>query len=196
MATEMAEDKTIDFTFDGKEPWEEVKLVVHPHLATLVRPMILLLLVWVAIGVLFYFFKASWVTGYAMLGALAFTVFYAAKEIFLWWNTTTIITDYRVVQILQRSLFNREVAATMWSNVQSVTVYTPGVLPSMFGFGMIVCDPGGSEKTVDLFAVPDAYRVQQMALTLMRRAAEQDAAGMSPKERFEKKTKARKSVMD
>lgn len=199
MATEMAtkaRNQYLNYTFDGKEPWEEVQLVFHPHWATLVSRAFVLILVWVVIAVLFYFFKASWVTGWAMLAALVFTILYGALSLFLWYNTVGIITDYRVLQIRQRSLFNREVAATMWANVMSVNVSSQGALASVFGFGTIICDPGGSELTVDLFSVPDVYRVQQMALTLMRRAQEEGQEGATRAERFAQRQKEKKVTMD
>ena len=195
MATK-TNNKYLNYTFEGKEPWEEVQVVFHPHWATLIRHALVLVLVWVAIAILFYFFKASWVTGWGMLFALGFTLLYGALALFLWYNTVGIVTDYRVLQIRQRSLFNREVAATMWANVMSVTVSSQGALASLFGFGTIVCDPGGSELTVDLFAVPDVYRVQQMALTLMRRAQEEGKGAATAAERFAQRQKEKKVTMD
>src|SRR3990172_8301630 len=118
--------KFLSYTFDGKELREEVKEVFHPHWARLLKPFLVLLFLWAVLGALFFFFKVSWVTGWAMLGVLAFSVFYGAIAFYVWYNTTGIITDYRVLQVRQRSLVNREVYATMWANVMSVTVSSQG----------------------------------------------------------------------
>ncbi len=184
-----------DYTFDGKEPWEEVKLVAHPHWATLARPALGIASMWAVIGVLFYFYKASWVTGWAILWGLALSLIIAGYAFYKWYNTMAIITDHRVMQIRQSSLTSRTVAATMWSNIQSVTVSTEGVLASIFGFGMIICDPGGSELTVDLYAVPSVFGTQQLALTLMRRAQEEGLSGTRA-DQHERRKQAKKVFMD
>ena len=195
------DNKYLSYTFEGKEPWEEVKLVAHPHWATLVRPVLLLFFLWLAVaGIMIVFWRylpGLWDRGWhvwVLWGAVAFTLFYLGKELFLWYNTVAIVTDYRVLQIRQRSLLNREVAATMWSNVMSVNVSSEGALASIFGFGKVICDPGGSELTVDLINVPDVYRVQQLALTLMRRAQEEGTG--SREARHQERRQAKKICMD
>lgn len=193
---EQSDHQFANYTFEGKEPWEEVKAVFHPHWATLAKPFLVIISLWAVLAVLFFIYKASWVSGWAMLGVIAFTILYGGIVYYMWSNTVGIITDYRVLQVRQRSLISREVYATMWVNVMSVTVSARGALASIFGYGMIVCDPGGTEVTVDLYAVPDVYRIQQLALTLMRRAQEEVSLGATGKEKHDRRAQSKKVFMD
>jgi len=155
------------YHFEGQKPYEEVKFVLHRHWATLVRPVLYLVLLWIGVGIVFYVFKASWVTAYVIFGILAFSVLYGGLKWFIWSNSLSIVTDLRVVDIDQRGLFHRTVASAMLENVEDVTVETKGVWASSFNFGTIMIQTGGSERMIEMEEMPDPYAVQQKILSIM-----------------------------
>ncbi|MHB8860271.1 MAG: PH domain-containing protein [Minisyncoccota bacterium] len=70
-----------------------------------------------------------------------------------------VLTNQRIVDIKQRSYFNREVSSLFLSRVQDVTTDVEGVLPSLLGIGDITVQSAG---TVDEFHMRGIPRPEQM----------------------------------
>ena len=74
----------------------------------------------------------------------------------LWTNfylNIWIVTDRRVIDIIQRGLFSRELATTRLEKVQDVTIDTEGLLATVFDFGTLTIHTAGLDSD---FIITDA----------------------------------------
>lgn len=161
----------MELQFEGQKVDEEVVLIVHRHKATLVRPAVILLVLWIVWGFLFSKYQASWVTSYPLFVILGVSIYEFVVHWFLFANNLAIVTDQRVIDVDQKSLFHRTVSEAELRNIQDATVEVKGILPTMFNFGTVHIHPSTSlgAGTIDLDHIPDPYTVQQRILGLIKK---------------------------
>jgi len=80
-----------------------------------------------------------------------------------------ILTDERIVQIKQRSLFNREIAEFDLSTVQDVSSQTRGVLGTFLNYGKIFVQTAGARDLFEFRYVPNSNKVEQQILNLQEK---------------------------
>ncbi len=124
--------------FEGQHEDETVKMVFRRHILTATKGLVLLvvfmalgvvpLLIWPDQPILFWVFCVA-----VLIGLLACGYHYM-----LWYFSVFIITDQRIRQINQRSLFKKSVTDILMSKVQSVSYDIPGVFATMFGYGTLL----------------------------------------------------------
>lgn len=74
-----------------------------------------------------------------------------------------IITSERIVDIEQKSLFNREVSEFMLDKVQDITVEVPNMLATFLKFGNINVQTAG-ERSFKIKDVPNIYEAKNLIL--------------------------------
>lgn len=77
-----------------------------------------------------------------------------------------IITDKRIVDIVQSGLFKREVSECRLDRIQDVTTRVEGLMPTIFDFGDVHIQTAGKEKEFVFRQVPDPYGVKDLILDL------------------------------
>jgi hypothetical protein len=80
------------------------------------------------------------VVGAALLVLILFTATYIYRQ------SRLLITDRSLVQIMQRSLFNKKVSRLSISNVEDVSEEQRGILPSFFNYGTLMVQTAGAEE--------------------------------------------------
>jgi len=75
-----------------------------------------------------------------------------------------VLTSQRIVEIKQRSYFNREVSSLMLNRVQDVTTEVVGVIPSLLGIGSIKVQSAGAENEFHMFGIPEPELVRNLIL--------------------------------
>lgn len=96
--------------------------------------------------------------------------FYAAYFLLLWsyffisWTNTYldawIITDRRMVDIEQASLFHRSVTDFRMEKIENVTVNEMGFIANMLGYGSIRVETAGERVELFFDFLPDPYKVR------------------------------------
>jgi len=76
----------------------------------------------------------------------------------------TIITNDRMVDVEQSSLFGRTVAEVDLYQIQDAASVVNGVFPSLFNYGDVVVQTAGSVPKFTLHNVPRPHEVRQMLL--------------------------------
>jgi len=71
-----------------------------------------------------------------------------------------IVTDQRIIDIEQFSLFSRDVSEFRLDRVQDLTVEVKGFLPTLLGFGSIHVQTAGMHHQFHIYDVPDPYTVK------------------------------------
>lgn len=151
-----------EYGFAGQNPDEEVLAVIHRHPIIFLSPgykmLGLLILPWIV----FVFtpgFTApfSWTFIITTLWALwiGFNIYY------IWINDTYVITDQRVVEVDQISLFRRETSEVPYDKVQEVGHEVVGIYHTMLKVGHVEVKTASQHKLV-LEDVYDPYAIEQL----------------------------------
>lgn len=81
-----------------------------------------------------------------------------------YWLDVWIITDKRIIDIEQVSLFHRKVSEISLSRVQDVTVSIPNMLATFLGFGNITVQTAG-EQDFSINQISDIHRARKLILS-------------------------------
>ncbi|HEY4515040.1 MAG TPA: PH domain-containing protein [Candidatus Paceibacterota bacterium] len=98
--------------------------------------------------------------------------FYVAWFLLLWtyffitWTNIYldewIITDKRIIDIEQQSLFHRSVSDFRIENIQNITVREQGFVANMLGYGSIHVETAGEKENLSFETLPRPYKVRDM----------------------------------
>lgn len=77
---------------------------------------------------------------------------------------TWLITNKRVIDIEQLSLFRREVISLRYDRIQDVTVITNGIIQTVLNFGKIHLQTAGERRKIILHDAPNPEEVKQAIL--------------------------------
>jgi uncharacterized membrane protein YdbT with pleckstrin-like domain len=100
------------------------------------------------------------------------SIFYFSFLIVLWvsffieWTDfmldTWILTDERLVDIEQISLFNRQVSTLSLDRVQDITTAEAGFLETMFGVGVVIVQTAGESQEFKIYGIKDPHHVKDL----------------------------------
>ncbi|MEX2054431.1 MAG: PH domain-containing protein [Candidatus Colwellbacteria bacterium] len=100
--------------------------------------------------------------------AIAWSVFFI-----VWTNyylDVWIVTNIRIVDIEQFSLFSREVSEFRLDRVQDVTVEVRGMVPTLLGFGTVQVQTAGMSREFFIYDVENPYQVKDRIIKLHDKA--------------------------
>ena len=117
-----------------------------------------------------------YIFNYAMLTFiyLVWIVFWGSSIIYEylnWYRDRYIITNKRVINIDQRSLFRRRVSEIELDHVQDIAHEINGVMATTFDFGNIIISSTGGDK-IELREIPQPAEVQDLIVKLVKEATE------------------------
>lgn len=170
---------------------ERIVLRIHRHwfiLLTQALPLILLLFLPILVR------GGLSLTGIAPLFSLGehpqklVTLLSAAWALFMWVTLFLVWTDYyldvlvvtnkRVIDIEQKGIFSREVAAFRLDRIQDVTVNISGVIATFLEFGNIHIQTAGETADIIVRGIPNPHRVRETISRLQDAEVERVRAGM------------------
>ena len=86
---------------------------------------------------------------------------------FLFWTNyyldVWVITNYRIMDIEQHGLGNREISEFRLENIQDLTIKVPGVIATFFDFGDVHVQTAGDKRE---FIIPDASHPEEVKRTI------------------------------
>lgn len=92
--------------------------------------------------------------------AVAILIFVLFVATYVYRQSRLILSDKSVIQVLQKSLFIRNVSRLSMSNVEDVTAEQRGILATIFGFGTLVIQTAGE---MDNFIFPTCPNPNEIA---------------------------------
>lgn len=74
------------------------------------------------------------------------------------------LTNKKIVQISQKSIFDRKISHLSLANIEDVTSDQRGILANMFNFGTIKVETAGEQANFIFILCPDPHRVARVIL--------------------------------
>lgn len=169
----------IKFDFPSREKGEKVYLAVRRHYFVLVRQGIIFLFFFifpVIIGAVTYYFniRVSEYSFYSIL-VLIISLYYLFVMLFAmikwieYYYDVWIITDRRLIDLEQKSLFNHITSELRLDKIQDVTFEIKGFLPSVFHYGNIYVQTAGSVQRFAFEEVPRSQQIKRLIIDLQGR---------------------------
>lgn len=73
-----------------------------------------------------------------------------------------IITNRRIIDIEQRTLFSRHIASLHLEQLEDVSVEVNGFMATIFGYGDITVQTAGEAREIFISSIPDPERVREV----------------------------------
>lgn len=146
-------------TFEGQHDDEEVLFVFRRH-PIVMRKGLIAVLIGVLVGcipVLIWPLKTGYLLFMLAGGAAGGVVLF--YEWIGWFFSMCILTDQRLIQIIQKGLFNRSVVDIGINKIQSINYQIAGVTQTVLGFGTILVQTFVGDMVLDYIHHP--ARVQE-----------------------------------
>ena len=134
--------------FDGQRPDEKVKFIFRRHPLTLKRGVLLScasfllglipLFIWPDNSAIFWIFLAC-----LLVALLIFGSFYL-----LWYFSIYIITNQRIRQVSQNSLFKKSVVDLSLAKIESTSIHIPGFRATLLNYGTILVQTTAGTLTI------------------------------------------------
>jgi len=165
----------LDKDFTGQRADEEVILVLKKYWFTLFWPflkgglfILIALLLPYSKSIGYYIFNSS-VIAFIYLAWMVFWVSYLAYEYLNWYRDQFIITDQRIINIDQKSLFKRRVSELELDRIQDVSHEVHGMFATALDYGDVILQSAGSENIV-ISEVAQPARLQEIIVKLVKEA--------------------------
>jgi len=163
------------------EPGEKTIVVVHRHPIGLIFIFLEALIGVIALGALLIFVTPSALknsspeTNRLVLGGAVFAVailfLFLFVASYVYRQSRLIIADKSLIQVLQKSLFYRDVSRLSFSNVQDVTGEQRGILPTIFGYGTLEIQTAGEMDNFLFPTCPNPNKYAHIILEARQRYA-------------------------
>lgn len=141
-------------TFEGQRDGETVQFIFRRHPST-ARKGILFLILCFAIG---FAPMLLWPSDARMfwlfLGFLAIGLLGLGYAHLLWYFSIYIVTDQRLRQVSQKSLFKKSVTDLSLDKIENITMTVPNVFAGLFGYGTILIQTAAGSLTISAVAKP------------------------------------------
>lgn len=148
---------------------EKLMRIVHKHWASFIIPISKTFLILIIPFFLIFFLFSS------VIGAIIFFIwvaagfFYGIYSWLTWYFDSFIITDKRLINIDQKSLFTRSVSEVGINSVQDVTYEINGFLASAFNFGILRVATA-AKNIMEIKGVEDPRALQGLIFELQQKS--------------------------
>ncbi len=94
--------------------------------------------------------------------AVLWFAYWAVRAYFIWYryhNDLWVVTDQRVVDSIKRHWFHHRMASADLVDVEDMSVFREGLLPTIFNFGDVRCQTAGQVANFVLAGIPKPAEV-------------------------------------
>lgn len=161
--------------FFGQRTDEDVILILQRHWFVLAWPFlkgvlfIAFALILPAIGKVGFYIFNSGVIAFVYIVWLIFWTSYLAYEYINWYRDRFIITNQRIINIDQRSMFSRKVSEIELERVQDISHEINGVFAVTLNFGHVIIQSAGS-KDMAIQDIAHPAELQDIIVRLVKEA--------------------------
>lgn len=160
-----------EFDFEDERPDEEIILVRHQHPWVLAKAgIIFVLLILVVVGT-FLIWKTAQVSWIVLAVAVLILLVYGFARGFLYRNSIFIVTNQRVINILQSTFFNRLVQEVDLVSIYNITYKIEGPMSSLLNFGTVqLTTEGDFTDCIKVHNIENPYFVYNKISEMRKRA--------------------------
>lgn len=149
------------YQFRGQHRNEEVLAICRRHPFVLLRPMLAAVLVVLVPLLVDVFVPTGVVLAVAVLACLVVGISVGLVGWYSWNNSLFLLTNERVVLLVQKGLLAREFIEVGLANIQQVSHGVKGLWATLMGYGTLTLSSGGSQQPLLIRDMPDPYELQQ-----------------------------------
>lgn len=148
--------------FKGQQDGEKVVEIFRKHWFSFLKPaLIFLVLFIISVVILWYWQSIPLILLIVGLVVLLVAISYFTHSFLLWWWDVYILTDRRVINFDQKSIFHRVVSEADLGNIQDTTYEIEGVWQTFFNYGRVKVLTASSGESVVFENVPEPHQVQE-----------------------------------
>lgn len=111
---------------------------------------------------------------------------------YIYYQNRLVITDRNITQILQYSLFSRKVSQLNIVNVEDVTAFQHGFLPTLFNYGILRIETAGEQSNFEFEYCPNPGYIAKLILdareAMLGQGGDEPGEGVSSSKRTFKQT--------
>jgi len=177
MTKQESKKSNTDIDFQGQREDEEVILILKKYWFTLFWPFVkggifilIALLLPYTKSVGYYIFNSGTIA-FLYLSWIVFWISFLAYEYLNWHRDRFIITDQRIINIDQKSLFKRKVSELELEKIQDVSHEIKGMFATALDFGDVILQSAGSENIV----IADVAQPSELQDTIVKLVKEANA---------------------
>lgn len=153
------------FSQDLKEG-EEVIRVVRKHWASFIWPLFKTFLILIIPFFLSFLLFSNYIGIIIFLVWISIGIAYGLYQWLCWYFDNFIITNQRIVNVNQKTIFSRIVSETGLSNIQDVTYEINGIFASVFNYGTVRVLTASSNESIEMSAIEKPKKVQELIMDL------------------------------
>lgn len=161
-------------SFEGEEAGEDVFLLLRRHIFVLYAHLTFILLpafLPLILGLLFFSSLQTYnlMTLFILLSSILYTVLWLMAFYVLTMYTLDvwIVTDRRIIDTNQVSLFHRNISELHLPNVQDISVKTKGIIETMCKFGNVEIQTAAAENKFTFSQIPNPEKVKDTIMSLV-----------------------------
>ncbi|MBU1119093.1 PH domain-containing protein [Patescibacteria group bacterium] len=144
---------------------EEIDEIIRKHWGSFIKQVVVTFVLLVLPFFFIVFFFSRWWTMLIFFIWVTVGISYGIYQWLMWYLDSLILTNQRVINIDQKSLFSKSVAEIPLEHIQDITYEIDGIAASLFGFGMLnVASEGGNGMRVKNVANPQ--EIQELIFDL------------------------------
>lgn len=149
-----------EFSFDGQRSDEKVLIYRHQHPWVLAKAgFVDVLIALVILAVIFSFGFPKFAIWILIIGLLI-GFYYTFSRLYLYQNAMFILTNQRIINIEQSSIFGHKVQETELINIYNLSYNIKGMIRNFLNFGNIeLTTEGDATDRIILKNVPNPYEV-------------------------------------
>lgn len=163
---------------------EKTILILRKHRLYYVKHFLVLIIL-IAIPIILYLLSNYFFTnlfenqGLNLIFILITSLYYCFVLLFSfisWLNyylDVWVITNYRIIEYEQKSIFDRETSELNIKSIQDITAQVKGILPSIFHFGNLYVQTAGAQERFIFKDVPYPDKAKETIMNLQNQIASQ-----------------------
>jgi len=161
--------------FQGQREDEKIILIIKKYWFILFWPvlkgltLILIALILLYVKSVGYYIFNSGAIAFLYLTWIVFWLSFIAYEYLNWYRDRFIITDHRIINVDQKSLFKRKVSELELDKIQDVSHEIRGMFATALNFGDVILQSAGSENII-LADIAKPADMQDIVVKLVKEA--------------------------
>lgn len=153
------------FSQDLKEG-EEVIRIVRKHWASFMWPLFKTFLILIIPFFLSFLLFSNYIGIIIFLIWVSIGIAYGLYQWLCWYFDNFIITNQRIVNVNQKTIFSRIVSETGLTNIQDVTYEINGIFASLFNYGTVKVLTASSNDSLEMSSIENPKKVQELIMEL------------------------------